>query len=57
VVAITKPSGKVVDVHNILAFDVSKLPQATLHKYKGDEGMAFGAGLPRAKVPVKDGKS
>jgi len=53
----TKPSGKVVDVHNILAFDVSKLPQATLHKYTEDQGMAFGAGLPRAKVPVKDGKS
>ena len=57
VVAITKPSGKVVDIHNILAFDVCKLPQATLHKYTGDEGMAFGAALPRAKVPVKDGKS
>ena len=55
--AITKPSGRVVDVHNILAFDVTKLPQATQHKYTGDAGMAFGAGLPRAKVPVKDGKS
>ena len=53
----TKPSGKVVDVHNILAFDVKKLPQATKHNYTGDEALAFGAGLQRAKVPVKDGKS
>ena len=57
IVKVVKPSGKEVDVHNILTFDVNKLPQATMHQYKGTEDMVFGAGLARAKVPVKDGKS
>ena len=53
-------TGKIKEIHNILSFDVSKLPQAMTHKYVGtksfDEAMANGA-IPRAKVAVKDGVS
>ena len=48
-------SGKVKQLHNILSFDVSKLPQANQHKYIGDQDGMVGIG--RAKVPVKDGVS
>ena len=59
---VTKDSGRVVDVHNILAFDVSKLPQAKMHKYNNtpDDELLMAntvAGMPRMKVPVKDGRS
>ena len=43
-----------VDLHNILAFDVKQLPQASKHKYVGDDAKAPSV---RAKVPVKDGRS
>ena len=52
---ITRANGKEVDMHNILSFDVSKLPQASQHKYVGEE--ASQAPTVRAKVPVKDGRS
>jgi hypothetical protein len=35
-VQVQKANGKVLDVQNILAFDVTKLPQATLHSYVGE---------------------
>ena len=57
VVKITKDSGKVVDVHNILSFDVTKLPHAKMHSYQGEQAMNPAMGMPRAKVPVKDGRS
>ena len=51
--------GKIKEIHNILTFDVNKLPQAK-HNYVGEQSfndaMANGA-IPRAKVAVKDGKS
>ena len=55
-------NGRKVDIHNILSFDVSKLPQAKLHDYTGGQGdeldFAFAQNIPvRAKVPVKDGRS
>ena len=31
-------NGRKVDIHNILSFDVSKLPQAKLHDYTGGQG-------------------
>eukprot|EP00355_Strombidium_rassoulzadegani_P009352 CAMPEP_0168622876 /NCGR_PEP_ID=MMETSP0449_2-20121227/8516_1 /TAXON_ID=1082188 /ORGANISM="Strombidium rassoulzadegani, Strain ras09" /LENGTH=120 /DNA_ID=CAMNT_0008664201 /DNA_START=20 /DNA_END=382 /DNA_ORIENTATION=+ len=37
IVKITRESGKEVEVHNILSFDVSKLPQAKLHKYNSHQ--------------------
>jgi hypothetical protein len=48
-----KDNGSVVDIHNIIAFDVRKLPQA-IHTYQNDEELNFAV---RAKVPVKDGRS
>ena len=50
---IHEQTGKTKEIHNILAFDINKLPQAGMHKYQGEEVF----NMPRAKVPVKDGQS
>ena len=47
-------NGSEVDLHNILAFDVKQLPQASKHQYVGEDAKAPSI---RAKVPVKDGRS
>lgn len=53
---VKKTNGKILDVQNILSFDVTKLPQAKSHSYVG-EPSAMAAGIQRVKVPVKDGHS
>lgn len=45
------------ELHQILSFDVDKLPQATTHKYGVDKPSSLLTTVPRAKVPVKDGMS
>ena len=42
--------------HDILSFDVDKLPQASQHQYVGKAASGL-TSVPRAKVPVKDGIS
>jgi hypothetical protein len=50
-------NGRMTELHQILSFDVDKLPQAS-HKYGVDEAQKQSvANIPRAKVPVKDGMS
>ena len=55
IIRITRANGKEFDSHSILSFDVSKLPQASQHKYVGEDNSQ--APTVRAKVPVKDGRS
>jgi len=57
-------NGRMTELHQILSFDIDKLPLSATHKYGVDMTRAKGAGsggilasLPRAKVPVKDGMS
>ena len=49
-------NGRLVEMQQILAFDISKLPQATTHNYTASTGTALTT-VKRAKVPVKDGQS
>jgi hypothetical protein len=49
-------NGKMTEMHQILTFDVDKLPQATTHKF-GEEKPSMLTTVPRSKVPVKDGMS
>ena len=49
-------NGRVVEMQQILAFDISKLPQAAMHNYTAPSGTALTT-VKRAKVPVKDGQS
>lgn len=50
-------NGRMTERHDILSFDVDKLPQATQHQYVGKATTAGLTSVPRAKVPVKDGIS
>jgi len=52
-------NGRMTELHQILAFDVDKLPQAATHKYGEDLPTKLSqlTMVPRAKVPVKDGMS
>lgn len=49
-----KESGAEIELHNILSFDVSQLPQAKMHKFVSED---IKAPAQRMKVPVKDGRS
>lgn len=49
-------NGRMTELHQILSFDVDKLPQSTQHTYGGEDPSKL-TSIPRAKVPVKDGMS
>ena len=50
-------NGRVVEMQQILTFDISKLPQATMHNYTAASSGGTLTTVKRAKVPVKDGQS
>ena len=50
-------NGRVVEMQQILAFDISKLPQAAMHNYTAPASGGTLTSVKRAKVPVKDGQS
>ena len=50
-------SGRTIQNHVIVSFDVNKLPQAEKHKYQGAAVKVEMTQVKRVKVAVKDGKS